>query len=234
MKTVGSILKNKREEKDLSHKEIFKVIKIHPRFLKALEKSDWSVFSSGVHAKGFLKNYADYLGLNVNEVLAFFRREYDEKKNDKKIKNALSPLSGPRLLITPGLVLATATILFVTLFFGYIIYQYRSFAGAPVLILDQPRTDETVSDTLLSIVGRTDPDATIFLNGQEIATGEGGTFSTRITLSEGANTLNFVAENKLGKKNAITRTIVVRPKEIKEPEVAGESATESAKPKRGP
>ncbi len=224
MKTVGSILKSARERKGLTHREIFQVIKIHPRFLEALEKSDWSVFSGSVHAKGFLKNYAEYLGLDTDEVLAFFRREYDEKKNNKKIKSTVGPLSVPRLVITPGLVLAAATAVFVTLFFGYIIYQYRSFAGAPILILDQPSTDLTVSDPLLNVVGRTDPDAAVFLNGQEISTGERGTFSAHITLAEGVNTLNFIAKNKLGKDNKVTRTVVVRP-EI--PSVAGTTSTES-------
>ena len=224
MKTVGSILKKVREEKGLSHKEISQIIKIHPRFLEALEKSDWNVFSSGVHAKGFLKNYAEYLGLNLEEVLAFFRREYDEKKNNKKIKSAIRPLLAPRLVATPGLVLAAATAIFVTLFFGYIIYQYRSFAGAPILILDQPQTDLTVSDPLLNVVGRTDPDAAVSLNGQEVGTSERGTFSAHITLAEGVNLLTFIAENKLGKTNKVTRTVVVRPEA---PSVAGTTSVES-------
>ena len=233
MKTVGSILKKAREERGLSHKEVFQIIKIHPRFLEALEKSDWDVFSSGVHAKGFLKNYAEYLGLNLEEVSAFFRREYDEKKNNKKIKGTIRPLSAPRLVVTPGVVLATATAVFVTLFFGYIIYQYRSFAGAPILIIDQPQTDLTVSDSLLNVVGRTDPDASVSLNGQELGTGEKGTFSAHITLAEGVNTLNFIAKNKLGKENKVTRTVVVRLPVTKEPKVAGsslEEASESANP----
>ena len=230
MRTVGSILKNAREKKGLSHKEIFQIIKIHPRFLEALEESNWSVFSSNVHAKGFLKNYTEYLELNLDEILAFFRREYNEKETGKKVKNILRPLSAPRLMLTPGLVLATVTLAFVTLFFGYVVYQYRSFAGAPILIIDQPRTDLTVSDLLLNVVGRTDPDADIFLNGQQITLSGKGTFSNQITLAEGVNVLNFIAENKLGKTNKVTRTVVVRsePSEaVSAPKVAGE-ATKSA------
>lgn len=235
MKTVGSILKKGREKKGLSYKDVFQATKIHPRFLSALEEGNWSAFSSAVHAKGFLKNYAEYLGLNTDDVLAFFRREYDEKENQKRLKNFIKPLSAPRLVITPGLVLATATIIFLTLFFGYVIYQYRSFAGAPILIIDEPRTDLTVSDPLLNIVGRTDPDATVSLNGQKITAGEKGTFSAHITLAEGVNTLNFVAENKLGKENKVTRTVVLRPEPPKvagsEDLPAGRQATESNKQK---
>lgn len=231
MKTVGSILKKAREKKELSHKEVFQAIKIHPRFLSALEEGDWGIFSSAVHAKGFLKNYADFLGLNVDEALAFFRREYDEKENQKRLKNFIKPLSTPRLVITPGLILATTTIIFLTLFFGYVIYQYRSFAGAPILIIDEPRTDLTTSETVFNIVGRTDPDAEVSLNGQKIILGEKGIFSAHITLAEGVNTLNFVAENKLGKTNKVTRAVVLRSEP---PKVAGSETTESGQPKFSP
>jgi len=203
-------LKKAREERGLSHKEIFQTIKIHPRFLQALEESNWSVFSSGVHAKGFLKNYTEYLGLNPGEVLAFFRREYDERADDSRAKKVVRPLAVPRLVITPGLILATATVFFVILFFGYVIYQYHSFAGAPLLIIEQPPVDLTASDPLLNVVGRADPDATVFLNGQEITNDEQGKFSTQITLSEGVNALNFVARNKLGRESVVARTVVLR------------------------
>lgn len=231
MKTVGSILKNAREKKGLSHKEIFQVIKIHPRFLQALEASSWGTFASSVHAKGFLKNYAEYLGLNVDEVLAFFRREYNEKQSGQTLKNVIRPLATPRLVVTPGLVLTIATLLFVTVFLGYVIYQYRSFAGAPILIIDEPRTDLTTADPLLNVVGRTDPDATISLNGQQINVGEKGTFSAHLTLAEGVNTLNFTAENKLGRKNKVTRTVVVRPAAPLATEQGQVEATAAAKPK---
>lgn len=225
MKTVGSILKKARQAQGLEHKKIYTDTKIPPRFLEALEEGDWSAFSSPVHAKGFLKNYSEYLGLKTGDILAFWRREYQGSRLEQHLKNNVRPLNAPRLVVTPGIVLALVSTVSVLIFFGYLFYQYYAFAGAPVLIVDQPKTDFTTSTTVLNVVGRTDRDAEVFINGQKISVGEKGTFSAQLTLAEGANTINIQSQNKLGRKNQVVRTVVVEAQK----EVV---ATDSAKPKQ--
>lgn len=222
MKTVGSILKRARQEKGWELKDVFAELKIQPRFLKALEEGDWAAFDSSVHAKGFLKNYAEYLELNTDEILAFFRREYkEEPQRPPLLKNFVTPLNRPRLAVTPGIVISIATFTLVTLFLSYLFLQYRSFAGAPILIIDQPKADITTNEPLLNAAGRTDPDAQVYINGQKIGVDEKGNFSTHITLVPGVNVLNFEAVNKLGRKNTETRTVILQAEKEaapKEPE----------------
>ena len=68
MKTVGQILKSQREKKKLTVNDVYKFIRIHPRFITALENDNYSGFEGRVHAKGFLKIYTDFLELNINEI----------------------------------------------------------------------------------------------------------------------------------------------------------------------
>jgi transcriptional regulator with XRE-family HTH domain len=211
MKTVGSILRRARQEKGWELNDVFAELKIQPRFLKALEEGEWGIFDSAVHAKGFLKNYAEYLGLNTGEVLAFFRREYkEEPQRARRLKSFVTPLNRPRWVITPGMVISAVTFTLVALFLSYLFFQYRSFAGAPILIIDQPDADTTTNEPLLNAVGRTDPDSQVYINGQKINVDEKGSFSTHITLVPGANILNFEAVNKLGRKNTETRTVILQ------------------------
>lgn len=234
MKTVGPILKKARQEKGLEIKEVFKEIKIPPKFINALEEGRWYLFSSRVHAQGFLKIYAEFLGLNVEEVLAFWRREY-KNSGEENAPAFLTPVTRPRLLITPGRIITITTLVFIVLFLLYIFTQYRSFAGAPILIIDQPPGDTTTAAAILNVSGRTDPDAQLFINGQKVAVDNKGTFSTKITLATGANRLSFEAVNKLGKTRKETRTVVMEKKSAAEgpPGVEGQvAATESAKPRQ--
>lgn len=211
MKTVGSILKKARQEKGWELSDVFAELKIQPRFLNALEEGNWAVFNSSVHAKGFLKNYAEHLGLNTDEILAFFRREYkEEPPRARLLQNFVTPLSRPRLVVTPGMVISVVTFTLVVLFLSYLFFQYRSFAGAPILIIDQPGADTTTNEPLLNVAGRTDPDAQAYINSQKINVDEKGNFSTHVTLVPGANILNFEAVNKLGRKNAETRTVILQ------------------------
>ena len=75
------------------------------------------------HIKGFLKLYASLLGLNVAEVLAFFRREFDSKK--EKQPRVLRPIESQKFLITPAGVTIAVTLFLVLGFFSYLFYQYR-------------------------------------------------------------------------------------------------------------
>jgi cytoskeletal protein RodZ len=64
MESIGSRLKKARQEKNLTLEEIQKKTKIHPRVLKALEEDRPEQILGLTYIKGFLKTYADYLGLD--------------------------------------------------------------------------------------------------------------------------------------------------------------------------
>ncbi len=210
MKKVGSILRKAREDKLLEYKDVAAQTKIHPRYLKALEDEDYGVFSSDVHLQGFLKAYVEYLGLNETEIVAFFRRDYALGSLDKKKKQAVTPLNMPKFLITPSLVVSSAILLLVLAFFGYLFFEYRSFAGAPLLLIESPAEEvTTINTSSVVIAGKTDPDAVVSINGQKITLGEKGLFSTPITLVDGINVLTITAENKLGKQSRESKTVVV-------------------------
>lgn len=219
MQTVSAILKQAREKRNLALKDVSRALKIHPRFLEALEEGRYEVFSYPVHLKGFLKNYAAFLGLNVNEVLAFWRREYNEEEKLGSLKSPVNPLLDAWPVLTPGALLTFLTLILIVGFFGYLAFEYRSFAGPPFLEVQNPPTDLRVNSLTIATSGKTGKEATLTINGQKISLGGEGGFSANITLSPGINTLTFVATNRLGKKSEVTRTIVVEevvPKRVRE------------------
>ncbi len=208
MKKVGDILKSARDKKGMAIIDAYKFIKVHPKYLGALEEGDYSVFSSEVHIKGFLKIYCKLLELNEDEVLAFFRREFDEKQ--LKRKKAIKPLDHYPVFITPAAVAGVATVLFILGFFSYLFYQYRTYSGAPALYIEKPDNNVTLSDTKLEVSGKTDRDSKVFLNGQRVESSPDGTFKVNIDLSEGVNKLSFLSVNKLGKETSEERSVIVR------------------------
>ncbi|MGE5557983.1 MAG: helix-turn-helix domain-containing protein [Bacillota bacterium] len=74
MTEIGALLKKKREEKGLSYKDVQEAIKIRAHYLAALEAGDFSVIPGEVYLKGFLTNYATYLGIDRQEILAMYHR----------------------------------------------------------------------------------------------------------------------------------------------------------------
>lgn len=217
MKTVGSILKDAREKRNLTFDQIWEETKIHPRFLQALEKGDYSIFSSPVHTKGFLRTYVRFLGLDEGEVMAFFRREYDEAQMQKNVEK-VRPLKGLRVFWTPGWVVGFLGVALALTFLGYLLWGYSRYAGPPFLAVDRPGSDLTTEETTIEIVGRASRGAEVTLNGERLSTTEEGGFTATISLSYGANTLEFVAVNPWGRQSVVARTVIVRSSGGEEPQ----------------
>jgi transcriptional regulator with XRE-family HTH domain len=78
-KRVGQILKEAREEKKLTVKEVAKDTNISVKYIIALETEDYSQFPAETFALGFLKNYATYLKLDNGMLMNLYRGEQIEE-----------------------------------------------------------------------------------------------------------------------------------------------------------
>jgi cytoskeletal protein RodZ len=73
MAPIGETLRSAREAKGLTLDRVSDETNIAKRYLTALEAEDFSVFPGDPYAVGFLRNYADYLGLSSDELVASFK-----------------------------------------------------------------------------------------------------------------------------------------------------------------
>src|SRR5678815_3442607 len=70
-----------RERKGVDLYRAERDTKIRARYLAALERGDYRELPGNVYTKGFLRNYALYLGLDPDEVLLQWRRDRGEVKD---------------------------------------------------------------------------------------------------------------------------------------------------------
>lgn len=69
MQTIGQRLKTVREEKQLTLEKVFEATRIRIPYLRALELDDLSSMPSPVQARGYLRNYAEFLELDIDQLL---------------------------------------------------------------------------------------------------------------------------------------------------------------------
>ncbi len=67
--TFGEELRREREIRGISLKEIADATKISKRFLEAIERNDHRTLPAPVFTRGFVREYARYLGLNTEDVV---------------------------------------------------------------------------------------------------------------------------------------------------------------------
>jgi len=82
MTELGKLLQQTRKKKKYSFDKIHNVTRISQRYIKALEESDSKVFAAEFYHKSTLKNYAKFLGLDINEVLKLYEQEKNENQYD--------------------------------------------------------------------------------------------------------------------------------------------------------
>ena len=66
----GEELRKEREMRGISLKEIADSTKISKRFLEAIERNDLAALPAAVFTRGFVREYAKYLGLNAEEMVS--------------------------------------------------------------------------------------------------------------------------------------------------------------------
>src|SRR3954466_14563404 len=67
--SFGEELRREREIRGISLKEIADATKISKRFLEAIERNDHKTLPAPVFTRGFVREYARYLGLNAEEMV---------------------------------------------------------------------------------------------------------------------------------------------------------------------
>lgn len=71
---IGRILRERREALGLSLQDVQAATKIRLRYLQALEAGETGVLPGAVYARGFVRSYANFLGLDGQELAEAYRR----------------------------------------------------------------------------------------------------------------------------------------------------------------
>lgn len=99
---IGPILEKRRLEKGLSLKEVEQATKIRKRYLEGLEREDPTVLPDPVYARGFLKTYANFLGLDGERLSRELRDRRSPRRERQLNQEAPGTSDFEQPLITPG------------------------------------------------------------------------------------------------------------------------------------
>jgi cytoskeletal protein RodZ len=130
VESLGEKLKTARENKGYTHEQVGRETNIATRYLEALESEDFAKFPGEPYVLGFLRNYGDYLGLDVQELLSLYR--------SLKIQEQAVPVeqllqAPPRSPKVPLIIAAVVVILGLAGGAGYALLKLpRSRGGAAV------------------------------------------------------------------------------------------------------
>ena len=76
---IGKTLKEAREAMGLSLEAVEEETKIRRKYIQALEQEQFQVLPGPIYAKAFLKNYAKFLGVKVEEIMEEYMQQFPEQ-----------------------------------------------------------------------------------------------------------------------------------------------------------
>lgn len=203
MLTVGQLLKEKRLEKKLTLDQVEKTTRIRAKFLEWIENNDFSKVGSPTVLKGFIRNYASHVGVDVDQIMAFYRRQSDDSTPNPGSFRARQIFHSP-LRITPTLFAFVSIGALLLIFIGFLVLQFLNFTMAPPLTIDTPKDNLVVTTEIIEVKGETDPDAVLTINAEPVQT-TAGKFDVKIPLSPGLNVVTLKSVNRFQKETIVTR-----------------------------
>ena len=209
MKTVGEILIAAREKKGWSVEDLARRTKIQERFLIALETSAFEKLPEAPFVKGFIRTASVELGLDPDQLIAVFRRDYQESGQGQITPRSLEERVEKRWFWTPALTSVLVVGIVIVAFLAYLGIQLRYLSSPPRLTLASPKDRDIVSEMVV-VEGKTDPTATVSVNEQEVHKNRNGVFSVDVELSPGTRTITVTAIGANRKTTTVERTVTVK------------------------
>ena len=210
---VGETLQAARERKGVDLYRAERDTKIRLRYLAALEDSDWDELPAPVYTKGFLRNYAIYLGLEPDEILDRWRDEMEQMRTATRVAVAPPPMplvepGGRRFTLSPAIVVAGLVVVVIALFVGYLGLQLLRFVDVPKVGLTYPpNVISTIDATEVTLQGTAGAGSNISITGPDgqvytTRTNEQGNWSQRVPLVRGPNNFTIVATDTVTQRDS--------------------------------
>lgn len=203
---LAKLLKESRQNKNLSLEKLSDLTKIQIYHLEALESGQFEKLPPMIYRDGILKRLAKFLEIDENKILEFCSKE-KFSINNYAANNIVVPKKIFYFILTPKkLTLFLGSLFLISVSF-YLWYQFNFLVGPPTLVID-PKEDIVTGSDSITINGRTDNRVDLTINGESVYVASNGSFSKNVQLTDGLNAVEIKAVNNFGKVNKIIRNIL--------------------------
>ncbi|WP_395017124.1 helix-turn-helix domain-containing protein [Dongia sp.] len=129
---VGALLRRRREEIQQDVEDVSRQLRIRSAYIRAIEEGKFQELPGNAYAIGFVRAYADYLGLDGNNVVSDYR---DELARRSRQNDLVWPTEGGESRFPGGAILGVCLLLAVAIYGGW--YYASQSGGTGIKLIDQ-------------------------------------------------------------------------------------------------
>jgi cytoskeletal protein RodZ len=208
MKTLGVILKEYREKSGMTIARFSEITKISQKSIIELESDNFDVLDAYDIPK-YISIYARYLNLDKEKLVLKYKDQVGIEASKQQTSNH-RPEAQPSVILTPKMLKVFGIVLVGLLVIGYLFFQVTQIFEEPYLEVTTPAEDIVITDNFIDIRGRTEREATIYINDKEVTIDAKGFFVATLDLTDGINLIKISAQKKHSKQSVIYREILVQ------------------------
>ena len=94
IRQIGKTLADRRASRSLSLEKVMQSTKIRLPYLQAIERGEWNELPGEVYVRGFVRRYAQYLGLDGDKLMEPYLKSNDSPEPESKPRSVSLPSSG--------------------------------------------------------------------------------------------------------------------------------------------
>ena len=127
--SCGELLARTRQEKDLNTKEIAKELRINVSIIEMMEGNEFQSIGAPVFVKGYLRQYANILGLSADSILEEYNQLNPDKNSLPIVNKAVEKIS--KYVLTPKLILIGVSFFLILLIISMIVSSLSQIETLP-------------------------------------------------------------------------------------------------------
>lgn len=208
----GSDLRDLRELHGISFEQACRETRIDASVLKLLEEDRILEFNDPLFLKRHLGAYVRYLGgyepYFIGRFDACIRSHQSSERTAKDLLPRERSVHFWDLFVAPQFLTFLGIIFLAGLLMAYVAWQAHTVSTAPMLELTSPADGIRIDSARIVVSGKTMPEATLNVNGQNIAVDEKGNFSMSFDIHRGTNVIRVTAKRRRGSETVIERRVV--------------------------
>ncbi len=209
---LGKQLLAQRQRFGWSLDEVAEEIRVPKKYLEALEKGDYKNLPSEIYSKNFLKKYLRVLGLPEAEYLQNFfleKQSYETLHHVKDESKFRERVSASSFANAPKILRFVAVGLLLTFLLSYLALEIQKITAPPMLTIFFPEDNMVLQESAIDILGKTEAEAQVTINDEEVFPDAEGKFQKNVTLHQGINIIKISAKKKRSKETSVLRTFMV-------------------------
>jgi len=210
--SLGQRLRACREAKHYGISRLAQEASISKNYLLALENGAYRQLPSEVFIRHALKKIAKELCLSSADIICQFENEY--QLYAASLGEAVNERSGykkPRVLVLTRWLMILLIVFTTIVAGGYLVWRTIGLFSPPRLIINAPPPNYVTNNGVVVIVGQTEPETLVNINGVELWSDSLGNFRDQLTTREGLNNIIITVKKRFGGERQIIRRVIYQP-----------------------